>query len=275
MFVPSKLRAMIKRLLRPVVHWYRRTHAFPPVAWEGHCPICQRDTTFRAEHEWFRDHLLCLSCRSIPRERALMLTLEQLAPDWRELRIHESSPINRGVSPLLQRCCPGYVASQLFNGVPRGTLAGGIRCEDLERQTFPDGSFDLVITQDVTEHVFEPAAVYREIWRTLRPNGLYLHTVPIYKQRMSSAKRATRRNDGSIKHLARPEYHGNPVDERGSLVTWHYGYDLHELIALWAPFAVEIRRFRDRWHGIVAEFTEVVVCRKLPRPSLLPDDEES
>jgi hypothetical protein len=59
-----------------------------------------------------------------------------------------------------------------------------------------------------------------------------------------------------------PEYHGNPIDGKGALVTWDYGYDVHKLIASWAPFAIEITRFSDRHLGILGEYTEVILCRK-------------
>ena len=32
----------------------------------------------------------------------------------------------------------------------------------------------------------------------------------------------------------KPEYHGNPVSDKGALVTFHYGYDLPELIREWS-----------------------------------------
>jgi SAM-dependent methyltransferase len=243
-----------------------RARRFHPIDWQGFCPICNHTVTFRAEAAWLRDNLFCLSCErgSIPRERALMLTIESLAPQWRTLRIHESSPSERGVSLRLRRECPAYIATQFFPNITLGAQHAGVRCEDLEHQTFADESFDLVITQDVMEHVFEPALVYREIWRTLRPRGLYLHTTPIYKQRVSSMRRAAKLADGSIRYLARREYHGNPIDDQGSLVTWHYGYDLPDLIVNWAPFDVEVRRFHDRRHGVLGEFTEVIACRKNP-----------
>jgi hypothetical protein len=257
------LAAKIKRVPKRILARVTQT-AFRPVEWRGLCPICRRETTFRAEHEWFRDSLFCLSCEggSIPRERALMLTIDNLAPDWRTMQIHESSPCHRGLSLMLRRDCATYLATHFFAGVPLGTEHNGFRCEDLERQTFSDETFDLVVTQDVMEHVFEPEAVYREVWRTLRPGGLYLHTTPIYKNRVTSVRRAARLADGSIRYFALPEYHGNPIDTQGSLVTWHYGYDLPDLIARWTPFDVEVRRFNDRRHGIVAEFTEVLACRK-------------
>jgi hypothetical protein len=37
--------------------------------------------------------------------------------------------------------------------------------------------------------------------------------------------------DGTIEHLEPLEYRGNPVDERGSLLTIRYGYDIVDLIA--------------------------------------------
>lgn len=237
----------------------------PVVAeWPGFCPICKQETVFRAEQEWFRDHLLCTRCQngSIPRERALMVMIDRLAPNWRAARIHESSPATRGVSVVLQNECPNYIPTQFFPDIPPGALHQGVRCENLEQQTFRDNEFDLVVTQDVMEHVFDPAAAYREIYRTLKPGGLHLHTTPIYKQRVETECRAKLAADGQIQHLAEPEYHGNPIDNSGSLVTFHYGYDLHELIAQWTPFSVEIVRFHDRRSGIVAEFSEVLVCRK-------------
>ena len=89
---------------------------------------------------------------------------------------------------------------------------------------------------------------------------------PIYKQLVQTEQKATLEQDGQILYLARPEYHGNPINSEGSLVTFHYGYDLAELIAKWTAFDVEIRRFVDRTHGIVAEFSGVIVCIKPSRP---------
>jgi SAM-dependent methyltransferase len=192
-----------------------------------------------------------------------MQVLRELAPGWERQSIHECSPGARGASVILARHCVDYIPSQFYPDAPRGSLREGVRCEDLEQQTFADQSFDLVITQDVMEHIFHPDRAYREIWRTLKPGGLYLHTTPIYKGRVTSERRASIGGDGKVVHLAEPEYHGNPVDPNGSLVTFHYGYDLADLIAAWTSFDVEIRRFHQRSSGIVAEFSEVVICRKV------------
>lgn len=232
--------------------------------WTGFCPICLQSARFTARNPWFRDHLLCETCDggSIPRERALMLVVRQLLPHWARLDIHESSPAPRGVSKVLVAEAPGYIATQFWPNIPPGAIHQGMRCENLVAQTFPSESFDLVITQDVMEHVFHPQQAYQEIYRTLRPGGYYIHTTPIYKHLMQTEQKAILGQNGQITYLAEPEYHGNPISVEGSLVTFHYGYDLAELITKWSSFDVEIRRFADRTHGIVAEFTEVIVCAK-------------
>ena len=194
-----------------------------------------------------------------------MLTINQLLPHWVELDIHESSPASRGVSKILVAHAPRYVATQFWPDVSSGTVYRGMQCENLEAQTFSSESFDLVVTQDVMEHVFDPQAAYQEIFRTLRPGGYHIHTTPIYKDLVQTEQRAKMGQDGQITHLAEAEFHGNPISGDGSLVTFHFGYDLADLITRWTPFDVEIRRFNDRTHGIVAEFSEVIICLKPER----------
>src|SRR5262245_46273349 len=152
-----------------------------PLVVDGFCPICNAQAHFRADSLWLRDHFRCVRCGSIPRERALMATLDLLYPKWASLTIHESSPAQRGVSLRLSRECSAYTASFYDPSVPRGQLhpEHGYRCEDLENLTFPDASFDLVLTQDVFEHILHPDRAIKEIDRVLRPGGAYFMTVPI------------------------------------------------------------------------------------------------
>ena len=229
---------------------------------DGYCPICESDVEFTAKYDWYRDHLLCSGCGSIPRERALALVLERRFPGWRDLSIHESSPGLRGISPKLRRECEGYVETQYFPDEPLGKTIRGFRNENLEVQTFGDGTFDVVVTQDVLEHVNEPEDVFAEIARTLKKDGAFVFTVPTYKQRVESVRRARHHANGRTEHFADPEYHGNPISEAGSLVTFHYGYDLAELIGTWSDMDVEVVRFNDHRHGIIGEFTEVYIAAK-------------
>ncbi len=232
---------------------------------EGHCPICGQDTVFEAAGTWFRDQLSCKKCPSgsVPRERALALILNEQRPDWRELSIHESSPSPRGISAVMRRQCANYMASQYFPDRPFGSMIRGVRNENLEAQTFANESFDIVVSLDVMEHVYLPDKVFSEVHRTLKPGGVYLCTFPVRKNQVVGWQRRFLLNeDGSRTDIEEPEIHGNPISKEGSIVTIDYGYDLHQAIAEWAPFDVRVYRFADRHHGILGEYTEVVMCKK-------------
>jgi SAM-dependent methyltransferase len=227
----------------------------------GFCPICQRPARFVARLSWFRDHYFCDGCGSLPRQRAITQVIDELVPSWRDLEVYEASP-SGPASDRLQRECPKYLASYCYEGVARGSLHRGFRCEDLEALTFPDASFDLVVTQEVFEHVFDYRRAFREVMRTLRPGGAHIFTTPKYKGLRKSQDRALRR-DGRVVHLCEPEYHGNPIDTSGSLVTVHYGDDIAEIIwhATRCPTTAYV--IRDERTGTIAEFMDVFVTRKI------------
>jgi SAM-dependent methyltransferase len=230
----------------------------------GYCPICEISVVFAASESWYRDYLLCPSCGSVPRERALTVRVKQLYPNWKQLAVHEVAPVVRGFALKLKSECAGYVASHWFPEQAPATAVHGFRNENIEAQTFGDAVFDLVLSLDVMEHIFDPARAYREIYRTLKPGGAYVHTFPINKTQVNAMiDQAVLQADGTIKHLVDPpEYHGNPISDKGSLVTKSYGYDISEKIAEWAPFGVEITRYWDRSRGIIGAYTEVAVCIK-------------
>ena len=194
----------------------------------GTCDICEAPVTFAAKYNWLCDHFLCSGCGSVPRERALMRAIKEFFPNFHDLDIHESSPSGRGASTRLARDCPRYSYSHYFPSTTLGDIdeRTGVRCESLEQLTFPDDSLDLFVTQDVLEHIFDVDAAFREIARVLRPGGAHIFSVPLVNKANPSEPRATRLEDGSIVHHLEPEYHGNPVDADGSLMTMNWGYDI-------------------------------------------------
>jgi SAM-dependent methyltransferase len=230
---------------------------------EGYCMTCDSETTFSATSEWLRDFYVCEKCGSIPRERALMFCIERYHPDWRELHIHESSPVFRGASSKLKQNCANYVYSHFFPDSPLGTInASGFRNENLESLTFPDDSFDLFITQDVMEHIFDPARAFAEIARVLKPGGAHIFSVPLVNKEKPSEVWAQRDNGGNIVHLREPEYHGNPISDKGSLVTMHWGYDIADFILKNSGLYTTINHIDNRSLGIRAEYIEILVSRK-------------
>jgi SAM-dependent methyltransferase len=259
---------MISTLIRRARKLAKATLAGPVV---GTCPICEKRTVFVKEGPWLRDQFLCYRCGSIPRWRALIHVLETRFPGWREKQIHESSP-GGPASSKLARECKRYTPTHFFPDVVPGDLKAGIRCENLERQTFADGSFDLVVTSDVFEHVLDPAHAFREIARTLRTGGAHVFTVPWYWWK-ETLVRAVRANDGKIKNLEPPDYHRNPIDESGSLVVTEWGRQLCDFIYSSSGMTTTAILIRDMKLGLAGEFCEVFISSKTNQPALAEESQ--
>ena len=82
----------------------------------GWCACCRSETEFVETGVWLRDQYLCARCGSIPRFRALNLTLDKYFPAWEQASIHESSPSN----DFIVRYCAKYSSSYYFDGVEPG-----------------------------------------------------------------------------------------------------------------------------------------------------------
>ena len=218
---------------------------------KGFCPLCECRTAFLKTGPWLRDQLLCVRCRSIPRNRALMRVLQDNFPGSRDSRIHESSPYGP-LSEKLARECPGYVGTHFYPNVARGLSKGRFRSEDLEQQTFFDEAFDLVVTSDVFEHVMNPAAAFAEIARTLVPGSAHVFTAPWYYWKPTLVRAECR--NGEVVHLSTPDYHGNPIDASGSLVVTEWGRDFPDFIDHVSGLVTEVVHLWSVREGIDVSF---------------------
>jgi SAM-dependent methyltransferase len=191
-----------------------------------------------------------------------MLAIKKHYPNWPDRSIHESSPTNTGASLLLKKKCKGYIASQFFPGDPPGQTINGFINQDLEHQTFEDGSFDLVVTQDVFEHIFDPARAFTEICRTLKIGGAHIFSVPIINRFQATEKWAEKDENGRVRFLKTPEVHENPVDKNGSPVTMHWGFDIVDFIKNTTRMETVIEDVYDLKYGLSARYLEIFISRK-------------
>jgi SAM-dependent methyltransferase len=176
----------------------------------GHCSVCGADVRF-VRNRWIlpaelarswppgfvdRESLLCSSCGSSARVRAVGDVLVDLygaggtsVADLVEedafcsLRIVELNAIGRMHAVL------GRLPALTYAEYPE---------EDVMALSYPDASFDLVLTSDTLEHVEDPMKGMTEIRRVLRPGGRHVFTVPVNPNLATSRSR-----DGWT-----PEYHG-------------------------------------------------------------------
>lgn len=223
----------------------RRSSTAPSHGTPGWCACCRGETTFLETGTWLRDQFLCERCRSIPRFRAVNHTLDMHFPGWDQAAIHEFLPRN----DFMSRHCARYSSSPLVEGpLP-----------------FADATFDLVVTQDVLEHVFEPEVVLREITRIVKPGGAHVFTAPKHKGLRATRQRA--RLDGAeVRHLLPAEYHGDPLAADRELVTWDYGDDFEGLAGRWCGLPTVTYVVRDRALGLDGEYLDVFVIRKPGQP---------
>jgi SAM-dependent methyltransferase len=137
--------------------------------------------------------------------------MEQVTPIYRVLRAR---------FPQVEIIGSEYLGA----GCPVSSV-DGVRHEDIQNLSFPDASFDLIVSNDVFEHVPEPRTAFCETARVLRRGGILLMTVPFFSSSDTSVVRAVMEH-GTLRHLLPPVYHGNPVCAEGSLVFTDFGWDL-------------------------------------------------
>lgn len=252
----------------------------------GYDPVCGKGDTFVSKLPWFRDNLKSKNCKTMPRERSLAFVLANLLPHFNQAKnIMESSPNPFGLSVKLRDMFgpDRYTGTQYSASVPCGKKLNGMHGDislDLENQNcIPDNSYDIVISQDVFEHIYNPAKAFKEIARTLKPGGFHIFTVPITSKNFGSFIFAERVDDAppsphgmTVKLHAPPEIHGNPMGEGGSLLTRQWGYDIIDFIRENSGLETTVVYVDSQELGITnAEYRDVLISRKEGVNTAFPD----
>ena len=121
-----------------------------------------------------------------------------------------------------------FTASDHVEGAEPGTVIAGVRHEDLTGLSYPDASFDLILTSETLEHIPDLAAALAEIHRVLVPGGRHLFTIPLLPGVATTFPRARLGEDGSIINLAPPIRH--PGGDTGWPVFTEFGADFPAIL---------------------------------------------
>ncbi len=209
--------------------------------------------------EKIRESHTCIYCNSSNRQRAIIVVLKILYPQYKNLNIYEPSPWG-SASNKIKKECKYYTESHYFPGQTPGTFKKTFRCENLEKTTFNDSTFDLIITQDVFEHILRPHKAFLEIKRILKPGGAHIFTIP-YDHDKKTIIRVSESKNG-VKYNMQKVFHGNPIDIDGSLVITNWGIDVIEYIYLHSGMNTTIYALRDTEVGLSKAIYYVFVTKK-------------
>lgn len=125
--------------------------------------------------------------------------------------------------------------------------------QDLCSLTFADASFDLLLCNELFEHVQDLQLAFREITRVLRPGGRLVATCPLaFGQRESIVKAVHNPATGKAEVSGEPDYHGDPVrPQQGSLVYRIPGWEILEQLQQAGFSEVRMHHIASWKHGVL------------------------
>ena len=201
----------------------------------------------------------------ISRQRAVLLMLRELGargelPAFEELRLY----LSEAVTPFAQRL--GSVVPKLrcseYLPDPDHWLRGQVPNRDLRRIGLPPATFHAVICNEVLEHVEELIPSLQGLAEVLTLGGYLIATVPFLYGQQEHLVKAIWRGEGQPPEvIGEPDYHGNPVEEEGSLVYRYPGWQLLE--------DLRSAGFRDAAMHCLSSTTYGVLGEELPIVFLL------
>jgi SAM-dependent methyltransferase len=247
----------------------------------GFCNVAGVPTELHLVGKRFREDLFAAASGSTSRQRQMVCalalavvgsadaTLPAVAREINRRRLRlftaeAASVVSEGLAAHVE---PGLLvcSEYLDEGLRSGERRDGVLHQDLQRTSFGDAEFDIVLTSDVMEHVPDAPAAEREIVRILRPGGCYCFTVPLEPGASRDRVRALREPTGAVRNLAPPEYHDDPLRPRQRALVYR-SFALPELRARFEALGCELEALRlwSRELGILGDESIVFTARRRP-----------
>ena len=240
------------------------------------CTVCGAFCRFDIRGDNLREDCCCSNCGATNRHRQLAWVLcsaiaqstrKSLAglPTLRlqcgELAIYNTEargPVHDQLAPM-----PRYRCSEYFGPSHKsGDLVNGVMHQDLQRLSFPDATFDVVLSSDVFEHIPDPYLAHREVMRVLKPAGRHVFTVPFVLDGHLDQVRARIGSNG-LEHLHPSIYHLDPVTGKADVLVFTI-FGLEMLVRLRSiGFSTELYQLSAPWLGILGQNAIVFDARRV------------
>ena len=195
----------------------------------GKCSMCGKTLFIKLRNDDIRA-IRCIRCRASVTSMALASILKELVPNWEDKEIYELS--SRGpFFRFLHKRASHITYSEYFDDVTPGSYKGALQCQDVQELTYASDSFDVCTCTEVFEHVPDDLKGFSQIYRVLKPRGLFLFTVPL-SDRKKTLERA-RLNGGKLIYLEKAQYHDDHIRGAGNVLCFrNYGLDIVERLSL-------------------------------------------
>lgn len=201
----------------------------------------------------YRESLIAEGCLS--RNRATLVVLERLYGSLVDLSHRHVYLVEAvtGFALWLRRHLNQLTTSEFLTESEQPE-SSHLNHQDLCQLTFSAESFDLVLCNELFEHVYDLNLAFAEIARVLRPGGRLVATFPLAFGQYASIEKArwnpfTRQADIA----GEPDYHGDPIrPASGALVYRIPGWDVLDQ-ARAAGFTKAVFHAVTSWkHGVLA-----------------------
>ncbi|GAB2497586.1 class I SAM-dependent methyltransferase [Arenimonas alkanexedens] len=228
----------------------------------GYCSVCAAATEFQVDtgvrfgpNVNLREGLHCPGCGLGNRNRLLFSAVQELS-----LPASPRGLVLEATTPLYERLLAAYPwleGSEYFGPEHAAGALTPVRGRPVQHQSitalgYGDASLDLLVHNDVLEHVQDTAQALAECRRVLRPGGSCVFTMPFFPLRATTLVRGRHRADGSLEHLESPEYHGDGLRTEGIYTYYHFGRDLLAVVAAAGFSRVETGIDFDVYRGYTA-----------------------
>lgn len=190
----------------------------------SYCPLCEKKRLF-IKLDNNEISVRCLSCRATSITLSAIAVLRHLSPHLEKKTVYELSSRGR-LYQFLGSECKALTGSEYFADTAPGDHKNGVQCQDVQALTYASESFDICTSTEVFEHVPDDTKGFGEIVRVLKPNGIFVFTVPLCRTE-KTVERARILSNGDIEHMLEPEYHIDPIRSHNSILAFrNYGYDI-------------------------------------------------